>query len=959
MPLDLVEKDTETIIDYQLRNLKWIVDPKSKDRNVFKQNVKTKDQKQALGGKRPDYVLYRSNSNEPLIVIEAKRPNKNIKAAIEQGSWYAEKIKAPIVYATDGVYTKTLHRDIGKPLFKNGEELDEFIREIQALQYLKSNELITLDREVISSRQELIKIFDSANKLLRQEGLEVGLDRFREFSNILFLKLISELENIKEEEGDAATISKEFRWDYFKQKKGNELLSYVNHVVLRKFKSKYDDDTIFEDLQIQDPKVLEKIIDKLDPLNLTDINSDIKGDAFEYFLSKYTAQNNTDLGEYFTPRHIVKTCVKLANPQIGETVYDPFCGTGGMLIESFKHIHNNIAQTDMNMKNLKQNTIFGNEITKNARITKMNMILMGDGHNNIQRKDSLKSLSEHENQYDIVITNMPFSQKTEYGNLYDIPTNNGDSICLQHCIKSIKKKASNGRAVIIVSEGILFDEKYKKLKEWVFQKSDLQNIISLPAGAFKPYTETKTNILFFKNVNNPMKNRDIWYFDVKNDGYTLNVKRKRKEGTSDLEIFLSERNCNADQIKNLNKIGFTLLKHHSVKENGYNLLPSQYKEYEYKSKFQIVEFNQILEETNLLNENQQHPVWSVTNNQGFILSEERFKERVASENTSHYKIVKENYFAYNPSRVNVGSLCFNNSKNIGAVSPMYVVFKVIDENTVFPKYLFLALKNKKIFKKIQESCFGSVRQTLNFNDLLKLKTPLPHLEEQKQTVVEIEDYQKIIDGARQVMAVWKPHIKIDPDWPMVDLGEIADLKYGFTDSAKGTGDTTFIRITDIDKNGYIKSDHKKYINLVKEAKQYILQKNDILIARTGATYGKTAIFSGDYQAVYASYLIRAQFDQKKVLHKFYWLYAQGNYYWEQARGLVSGSGQPQFNANVIKQIKIPLPPLEEQKEIVSQLEKEEAIINQNKELIKIMEKKMEDRINQIWEQPEEESENLP
>lgn len=139
-------------------------------------------------------------------------------------------------------------------------------------------------------------------------------------------------------------------------------------------------------------------MDKLDPLTLTDVDSDVKGDAFEYFLKASTSTKN-DLGEYFTPRHIVKTMVRLVNPQIGETIYDPFCGTGGFLIESFRHIYNNMARTDANLKMLREKTVYGNEITNTARITKMNMILAGDGHSNIKMKDSLANPIDGKSTY--------------------------------------------------------------------------------------------------------------------------------------------------------------------------------------------------------------------------------------------------------------------------------------------------------------------------------------------------------------------------------------------------------------------------------------------------------------------------------------------------------------------------------------------------------------------------------
>lgn len=132
-------------------------------------------------------------------------------------------------------------------------------------------------------------------------------------------------------------------WECIKNIPLSTRIEYINKTVYEKLNKLYSTE-IFTPLTIRDESILKEIMDKLDPLMLTDVDSDVKGDAFEYFLKASTASKN-DLGEYFTPRHIVKTMVRLVNPKIGETVYDPFCGTGGFLIESFRHIYNNMART--------------------------------------------------------------------------------------------------------------------------------------------------------------------------------------------------------------------------------------------------------------------------------------------------------------------------------------------------------------------------------------------------------------------------------------------------------------------------------------------------------------------------------------------------------------------------------------------------------------------------------------
>jgi type I restriction enzyme, S subunit len=161
--------------------------------------------------------------------------------------------------------------------------------------------------------------------------------------------------------------------------------------------------------------------------------------------------------------------------------------------------------------------------------------------------------------------------------------------------------------------------------------------------------------------------------------------------------------------------------------------------------------------------------------------------------------------------------------------------------------------------------------------------------------------EKLLDG---VTAEWKT------------LGEIGEFTYGYAAKAQDSGDARFVRITDIDINGKLIATDSKYVDISGENERYLLKKDDLLMARTGATYGKTMIFEEDYPAIYAGFLIKLSFDERVIIPKFYWHFAQSNFFWNQANRLVSGGGQPQFNANVLKDVKILIPPLETQAEIV-------------------------------------------
>ena len=192
------------------------------------------------------------------------------------------------------------------------------------------------------------------------------------------------------------------------------MLDYINDTILPRLVDKYNDsgDVFQSKLGFTNSTTLKAIIDRLSKLDLINVDSDVKGDAFEYFLKDSITVGN-DLGEYFTPRHIVRLMVDFIDPQFGETVYDPTCGTGGFLIEAFRHIQRACKPTKETLEILERKTVYGRELTNTARIAKMNMILTGDGHTNIEQCDTLqKPVSE---KFDIVTCQPPIQSGNRLG----------------------------------------------------------------------------------------------------------------------------------------------------------------------------------------------------------------------------------------------------------------------------------------------------------------------------------------------------------------------------------------------------------------------------------------------------------------------------------------------------------------------------------------------------------------
>ncbi len=974
MPL---EAETRVLIARSLQNLGWKLS--GKEQNVYYEQPRSEAEKKKLGGKRPDYVLYSKDSDKPLIVIEAKKKGVRLDAALEQGIQYAKAIEAPLVFATDGVFCKAFHTVANRPPILNGEEVDEFIREALALRYLTSYEVNTVSPKVQYDRKELIRIFDEANNMLRGEGLRAGIERFGEFANILFLKLISESEQIKRESGIDTKFDIACSWDSIKQIPSSTRIEYINKTVYDKLNELYNTD-IFTPLQIRDASILKEIMDKLDPLMLTDVDSDVKGDAFEYFLKASTSTKN-DLGEYFTPRHIVKTMVRLVNPQIGEKVYDPFCGTGGFLIESFRHIYNNMARTEANLKILRENTVYGNEITNTARITKMNMILAGDGHSNIEMKDSLANPVDgtttytdekgavHHNGFDIVLANMPYSQKTKHGSLYDLPSTNGDSICVQHCMKAINSAAENGRMALVVPEGFLFRKDLAKTREYLLEHCQLQSIISLPQGVFLPYTGVKTDIIYATRVNKKVKSserkKNFWYFDVKSDGYTLDNHRRKLETSSDLAKYEEYRKLDDEQTDDMMKVGFEVVPLDKVRDNSYILVGSRYRERNSTSKYELTSFSDIASLTRGVNyqKNQQStfqtdniilPADNITLSGELVVTKKIFVDDTVTL-ADDKKLKKDDIFICmsSGSKEHIGKVAFvDKDTNYYAGGFMGIIRT--NPKKCLPKYLYYYLLASPEYRDeikllTQGANINNISSTIN-----AIKIPLPPIDVQHQIIDELEGYRHIISGARAIVSNYMPKIVYQTDnYKTID--EIAEFKPSKDEVRELPGETmvSFVPMADINTFDatFILNEERKLADVVSGFTYF--KDEDILLAKITPCFenGKAAIARNLTNGIgfgSTEYIvIRA--NTSVVYPEWIFYHINTPEFITGGKSFMTGTaGQQRVDINYVKQYRIPVPSLEEQKKVLDKIRYEQSLIEPSKQLIKVFTEKIETRIKEVW-----------
>lgn len=729
-----LESATRKKIDIILSNLGWNVDEHSKSCNVFTERAKTVEQNKKFKGRKPDYVLYKSQTDKPIAIIETKRIGQSLKKALGQAiDCYAKPLGVFIVFVTDGSIVETYDIRSGEPLKLDDTITTDLLTEKQLLKFVEFGSSIFSPEKVVHTKRELIKIFSEANDFLRKEGIREGIERFAEFSNLLFLKLISEIEEDRENNNEARILEKKYCWESFNTLEPETMLEYINGTILPRLVNKYNHsgDVFQKELLIKSPENLKKIVDKLSTLKLLDADSDIKGDAFEYFL-KNSVSVGTDLGEYFTPRHIVKLMVDLVNPKFGDTVYDPACGTGGFLIEAFKHIKNKCKHTPQNIKVLKEDTIYGREISGTAKIAKMNMIIIGDGHNNIEQMDSLKDrLSDKHN---VILTNFPFSQKTDYSFQYGFSTEDANPVFMKHVIDAL---SDGGIAGVVVPEGLLFDEdaEYVKMRKILLETCEVEAVIKLHEFVFKPYTGQPTSIVIFKKGGQTKK---VWFFDVKEDGF-------KKTGS---------------------KLG-----RNPIKENDLTLLRQVWQDKEETDHSFSVNFKSIADEKYKLSMDKYRKLSSSNSDLVPLGGEEgvcdiiiggtpsrkdlslfggenlwvKIKDmnKMYIHNTEEKitdKAVKES----NVKSLPEGTLLFSFKLTIGKVAiagkELYTNEAIAgimpkDKNKVLTKYLYYLLPRLDYSSYIQRATKG---KTLNKEIIKKIMIPLPKIEVQREIVRELD-----------------------------------------------------------------------------------------------------------------------------------------------------------------------------------------------------------------------------
>lgn len=408
------------------------------------------------------------------------------------------------------------------------------------------------------SRQIVQKLWSYCN-ILRDDGLSYP-DYVEQLTYLLFLKMADERSQANPLH--SSIIPKGYNWQTLVSERGKKLHEQYG-VVLQNLQNKTGMlGTIFHKAEnkIRDPAKLELLVlDLINKENWSALNVDVKGDAYEGLLEKNAQDTKTGAGQYFTPRPLINAIVKCISPRIGETIYDPACGTCGFLLAAHDYILKTYPERTKDQdEHLRLKAFRGIELVHPVtRLGAMNLLLHGIGPMDdeeaelpIITADSLvEDFGEH---YDVIVTNPPFGKKSSVTTVNEqggrqrqtidikradflVSTSNKQLNFLQH-IRIVLNKP--GRAAVVLPDNVLFEGGAgETIRRRLLEECNVHTLLRLPSGIF--YAQgIRTNVLFFDNEESgeTPATKSLWIYDLRtNMHFTLRTKRL---DDSDLEDFV-------------------------------------------------------------------------------------------------------------------------------------------------------------------------------------------------------------------------------------------------------------------------------------------------------------------------------------------------------------------------------------------------------------------------------------
>lgn len=451
-------------------------------------------------------------------------------------------------------------------------------------------------------------------------GITNPLTVIEQISFLMFARLLDIAETRAEKraarldkpfKGQFAKKEQHLRWQNFKNLPAEQMLKTVRDEVFPHFRSLGDSESTFAEymtdaqLLIQKPSLLVSAVNMIDALPLTE--GDTKGDLYEYLLSKLTTAGIN--GQFRTPRHIIRLMVDLVEPKPNEIVGDPACGTAGFLVAVMQHLlekytspqgviaHEDGQKTysgdllEPYRKHIQTQLFHGYDFdTTMLRIAAMNLMLHGVESPDIHYQDTLsnsfpeKFPKQATDGFDVILANPPFKGSLDESDVHSsitgkVKTKKTELLFVALILRMLKL---GGRAAIIVPDGVLFGSSnaHRDLRKLLVDENQLEAVISMPAGVFKPYAGVSTAIMIFTKGG---KTDRVWFYKMESDGFSLDDKREKiGDGAGDLPDIREKWFAREKAKKNDRKAKHFFVPVKEIQDNKFDLSINRYREAEYK-----------------------------------------------------------------------------------------------------------------------------------------------------------------------------------------------------------------------------------------------------------------------------------------------------------------------------------------------------------------------------------------
>jgi len=742
-------------------------------------------------------------------------------------------------------------------------------------------------------------------------------------------------------------------------------------------------------LPFNDPETLKLFLDQIDQFSYD--HSEELGNAFEYLLQVMGSQG--DAGQFRTPRHIIDFIIEVIEPKKTDKILDPACGTAGFLISAYKYLKKQGLSAD-EMKQISNNFV-GYDISQDMqRLSLVNMYLHHFPNPHIYEYDTLTSEDRWDDDFDVILANPPFM--TPKGgirphNRFSVSSKRAEVLFTDYIMEHLNPK---GKAGIIVPEGIIFQSQnaYKNLRKMMVEDNYLWAVVSLPSGVFNPYSGVKTSILLMDKEIAKKTDR-ILFFKVQNDGYDLGARRRKLNKPSDLE-WLAQEITRKDGFKD------ALLKEGTIKNTKWWKAFGESEKGVKDGSVQEVSKKKIRESGDWNLSGERYKVNERTSNSNIPLAPIReistLVTKGSTPTTYGYKYIPEGI-----NFVKIESILDNGFFNIikfqhisdeanlklkrsilvkddvlfsiaGALGKVAVVDKsILPANTnqalaiirpiaekVLSKYLFYILKSKRILLEIEKIKKGVAQYNLSLAQIKNFQIPLPPLSVQKEIVEELYRYQKIIDGAKQVVDKYRPEFEIDEDWKQVKLSELfnglqAGVSVNSENSKKKEDEIGILKTSAVTYGVFNPKEHKAILQSEINRARINPQKDSIIISRmnTKALVGASVYVDRDYEDLFLpDRLWLATRNKKNFSMKYIFHVISSPKYRKIISNLCGGTSGSMKNISKkrLLSIKVPLPSIEAQKQIISQIQEEQELVDGNRLFIQKFEEKIKTNINRIW-----------